>query len=229
MTEANDTPKLVNDNVLCEACAGIIPEGVARRKKGRLRYHLDCGSKDLPQEPQPQPEIRKFASGAVRSKDVDAFAFHLMSPIALKRYAKVCKEGSVKYAPMNWEKGLPIDDILNHAINHLLQYLMGDDSEDHLGHALWNVAAAVHSDEMWPDLNREFKGLIERFRAGGPRSAQPQESLAAALVERALSPSTHHCDMCDGGGLPAVPCILYANQWVCKLCKPAQWAALGLL
>lgn len=42
-------------------------------------------------------------------------------------------EGAQKYGDRNWE-GLPIDNVLNHAIRHIYLYLEGDRSEDHLGH-----------------------------------------------------------------------------------------------
>jgi len=97
--------------------------------------------------------MRKFPSGAIRSKDADNVRYDLISPIAMRRLAEVCAEGAHKYGDFNWEKGMPIIDLLNHGLRHLLRYLAGDRSEDHLGHALWNVAAAVHSEECWPELN----------------------------------------------------------------------------
>lgn len=48
---------------------------------------------------------------------------------------------------------MPVHDILNHAIAHLYQYLSGDRTEDHLAHAAWNCFAAMHSEEVWPNLN----------------------------------------------------------------------------
>jgi len=96
---------------------------------------------------------RQFATGAVRSPDADGERYDLISPIALRRQAEVCAEGAHKYGDFNWEKGMPIADLLNHGLRHLFLYLAGDRDEDHLGHALWNVAAAIHSEELWPELN----------------------------------------------------------------------------
>ena len=64
-----------------------------------------------------------------------------------------CHEGAVKYDDFNWEHGFPVHDLLNHAIRHLLLDLQGDTTEDHLGHASWNLFAAIHSHELWPHLN----------------------------------------------------------------------------
>jgi hypothetical protein len=95
----------------------------------------------------------KFGTGAVRSDTVEAFRYDLVSPIGLREVARTCAEGAAKYGDWNWEKGMPVHDLLNHAIAHLYQFLSGDRNEPHLGHAAWNVLAAIHSQEMWPHLN----------------------------------------------------------------------------
>lgn len=95
----------------------------------------------------------QFDTGAVRSKDANGTRFDLLSPIGLRRYAEAMAEGSEKYGDFNWEKGMPVHDLLNHCLRHLNLYLSGDRSEDHLGHAAWNIMAACHSEEKWPELN----------------------------------------------------------------------------
>lgn len=96
---------------------------------------------------------REFETGAVRSGDAEDFRFDLISPIGLSAVARACKEGAVKYGDFNWEKGMPVNDLLNHAIRHIYMYLGGDRSEEHLGHAAWGLLAAIHSEELWPELN----------------------------------------------------------------------------
>lgn len=95
----------------------------------------------------------EFISGAVRSSDAAGTRYDLLSPIGLRRIAETAKEGADKYDDFNWEKGMPIHDLLNHAIKHIYQYLEGDRSEDHLAHAGWGLLAACHSEESWPELN----------------------------------------------------------------------------
>jgi hypothetical protein len=95
----------------------------------------------------------KFGTGAVRSDTVEAFRYDLISPIGLREVARTCAEGAQKYGDWNWEKGMPVGDLLNHALAHVYTYLSGDRSEPHLGHAAWNLLAAIHSDELWPRLN----------------------------------------------------------------------------
>ncbi len=95
----------------------------------------------------------KFGTGAVRSDTVEAFRYDLVSPIGLREVARACAEGAVRYSDYNWEQGMPVHDLLNHAIAHIYQFLSGDRSEPHLGHAGWNLLAAIHSHELWPHLN----------------------------------------------------------------------------
>ena len=105
----------------------------------------------------PPQEFQAFSTGAVRSADRAKQRYDLVSPIGLRRVAETCHEGAEKYSDFNWEKGMPVNDILNHAIAHLYQYLSGDRSEDHLAHAAWNCLAAMHSEELWPHLNTNLR------------------------------------------------------------------------
>lgn len=55
-------------------------------------------------------------------------------------------EGAEKYGTNNWEKGFPVNCILNHALAHILNHLAGDRSEDHLGHAAANLLMAIDTE-----------------------------------------------------------------------------------
>lgn len=100
----------------------------------------------------------QYATGAVRSDDREEVRYDLISPIGLRRVAEACHEGAQKYGDFNWEKGMPVADLLNHAIAHVYAFLAGDQAEDHLGHAAWNLLAACHSQEQWPWLNGQLRG-----------------------------------------------------------------------
>ncbi len=100
-----------------------------------------------------------FSTGAVRGTDANGTRYDLITPIGLKAVASAYAEGVAKYGAYSCEKGIPILDLLNHAIRHIYLFLEGDRTEDHLGHAGWNVLMAKHSDVMWPDLNaRTLRG-----------------------------------------------------------------------
>lgn len=102
--------------------------------------------------PAQTTDLHTFPSGATRSKDADDVRFDLISPIGLRRLAETYKEGSVKYSPRQWEKGIPASDLLNHAVRHVYLYLSGDRSEDHLAHAAWGLFATMHFEELKPEM-----------------------------------------------------------------------------
>lgn len=95
----------------------------------------------------------RYHSGAVRSSDAEGTRYDLISPIGLAAVAAACAEGAAKYGDYNWEKGMPANDMINHALRHIYLFLSGDRCEDHLGHAAWNLMGAIHSLEVWPSLN----------------------------------------------------------------------------
>lgn len=99
----------------------------------------------------------QYATGAIRSSDAEATRYDLISPIGLEAVARACAEGAAKYSDYNWERGMPVSDLLNHALRHVYQYLSGDRSEDHLGHAAWGLLGAIHSEAMWPHLNDKLR------------------------------------------------------------------------
>lgn len=84
---------------------------------------------------------------------VSSIRYDLIPPKGVEAVAAACAEGAARYGDWNWEAGMPAADILNHALRHVYKFLDGDRSEDHLGHAAWNFMAAIHSLELWPELN----------------------------------------------------------------------------
>jgi hypothetical protein len=97
--------------------------------------------------------IVEYETGARRSSDAEEFRYDLISPVGLAAVARACQEGADKYGDYNWEKGMRANVMLNHALRHIYEFLSGDRQEDHLGHAAWNLISAIHSLEVWPDLN----------------------------------------------------------------------------
>ena len=102
-------------------------------------------------------KVVEYETGSVRSSEAEGYRYDLISPIGLAAVARTCHEGAEKYGPHNWELGQPVSDILNHAIKHIYQYLAGDRSEDHLGHAAWNLLAAIHTTELHPELCSDLR------------------------------------------------------------------------
>ena len=129
-------------------------------------------------------QLQEFNTGAVRCKLEERW--DLITPIGLRRVAETCHEGMVKYGAFNWEKGMPIGDLLNHAIKHAYMYLSGDRSEDHLGHAAWGFLAACHMEELRQDLDHQLRS------APLVRVAPKQEA-----TKQAHSCDIPGCAVCD--------------------------------
>ena len=105
--------------------------------------------KDLEERPA---NLKEFTSGAVRCNAVAGSdkpcRYDLISTVGLRRLAETYGEGSIKYGDRNWEKGIPISDLMNHLIAHINHYNSGDRSEDHLAHATWGLFALMHFEEI---------------------------------------------------------------------------------
>jgi len=94
-----------------------------------------------------------FETGAERCKDVAGSLdkpcrYDLISHVALRRLAETYAEGAEKYGAGNWRKGIPMENLMNHALAHLVAYSGGDRNEDHLAHAVWNLATMMHFEEL---------------------------------------------------------------------------------
>ena len=96
--------------------------------------------------------MNTFETGAKRNNDADDVRYDLISPHVLESLARTHAEGAKKYGDNNWQKGLPSSDLLNRVYRHLNLWRLGDISEDHLGHALWNLGAIVHFLREKPEL-----------------------------------------------------------------------------
>lgn len=94
-----------------------------------------------------QQEKTVFETGANRAPNQEQVRYDLISPIMLRRLAETCYEGAEKYGVGNAHKGIPPSNLLNHAIAHIEKWRIGDVSEDHLAHAIWNLSMIMHFDE----------------------------------------------------------------------------------
>lgn len=69
-------------------------------------------------------------------------SFMLIDPFALWRLAEILYHGADSHGVDNWRK-IPIEDHLDHAIAHIVQWCAGDRQDDHLGHAFCRMMMAV--------------------------------------------------------------------------------------
>ena len=108
--------------------------------------------RDLPPKPAEPAETRTHDTGAIRSTDADDYAFYCAPVLGIMRMGKTCRAGADKYAPFNWHKGFKASVLYDHAMRHMLLWASGDRSEDHLGHAAWNLHVIMDQEE---------RGLVE--------------------------------------------------------------------
>lgn len=97
-------------------------------------------------------DFHQFSTGAKRGTEHADCDLSLIPPEAIRAWGRAFAEGKKKYGAHNWLKGFPQMSVINHALQHIFSYLEGDRTEDHLGHALWNIGTAIHQDKFRPDL-----------------------------------------------------------------------------
>lgn len=95
---------------------------------------------------------RLYLTGAVRDRQYGKGRCDLLPAAALLRLSKHYEAGAIKYTDRNWEKGIPISDMIDSGLRHILKYLDGWDDEDHLAAAAWNILGAMWMEEKKPEL-----------------------------------------------------------------------------
>jgi hypothetical protein len=76
----------------------------------------------------------------------DDYRPDLLPEIALERLAMLLGRGAKKYGDRNWELGIPVDVFAASALRHMMQWLLGDTTEDHAAAVLFNIAAAMTTE-----------------------------------------------------------------------------------
>jgi len=105
----------------------------------------------------------QYETGAVRDAGSNKGRFDLLPVNALKRLAQLYERGAVKYAARNWEKGIPVERMFDSAIRHVFQALSGDQSEDHLAGAAWNILGIMEYEERRKLGMAEYESLFEKM------------------------------------------------------------------
>ena len=93
-------------------------------------------------------ERQEFSTGAVRDSASDKPALVLISPWFLWDLGFWLKRGATKYAPRNWEQGMPFSRVLGSLEDHVQQYKMRDAAEDHLSAIACNAMFLKHYEHM---------------------------------------------------------------------------------
>lgn len=91
---------------------------------------------------------RAFPTGARRDGSAGKGRFDLLPLSALTRVAQHFEKGAAVYGENNWKLGMPIKSVLlDSAIRHLYKAVDGQEDEDHLAAAAWNVLCAIEIQE----------------------------------------------------------------------------------
>jgi hypothetical protein len=96
-----------------------------------------------------QPDVPTEINETGGRQSSTPYAFHFLPPHALFAAAEVAKYGAEKYGETllnrNYKRISP-EEHVNHAIQHLFAYLAGDESDDHLSHAILRAMFAYEVD-----------------------------------------------------------------------------------
>lgn len=123
------------------------------------------------------PQRTTFSTGAERGIDKQS-RLALIPLEALEAMGEALAEGEVKYGRDNWIKGIPMTNLLEHAIRHCYAYLRGHTTENDIGHALWNLMAAAYFMKNRPDL--DDRPQYHKF--GVPATWQPNSDTMPSPV-----------------------------------------------
>lgn len=67
---------------------------------------------------------------------------------ALYLVSRIYEDGNRGRGWRNWENGMPIADLLDSALRHINQHIVGDRNERHLPQAVWNLLNAIQTS-IW--------------------------------------------------------------------------------
>lgn len=93
-------------------------------------------------------ERRTFETGAQRDRGALKPRPDLISPYALERLGMLLARGAEKYEARNWERGMPVSVFAESLFRHLMQYMQGDRTEDHLAAIMFNAQGIIHFEEL---------------------------------------------------------------------------------
>lgn len=88
-------------------------------------------------------ERTTFSTGAVRDMHEGKGRMDLLPWAAIIEVSKHCENGAKKYGEHNVNRVIPTHSLLDSAMRHAAKYLDGQNDEDHLLAAAWNLLRAV--------------------------------------------------------------------------------------
>lgn len=107
----------------------------------------------------PDVPVVKNEQGGIQSST--PYGFHLLPASAVFAAAETAKYGADKYGETfehrNYIK-IPVEDHINHCLQHLYAYLAGDEQDDHLAHAIVRAMFAYDTDRRRSECDDKKEG-----------------------------------------------------------------------
>jgi hypothetical protein len=131
-------------------------EEIERRSQTPLRIDARDLEGNILSSPMSAPAMlqdsgkrKEYESGAMRDRPGGKGRYDQLQWMGLHRVALVLEKANIKYGDArNYEKGMPIHEYIDSAVRHIGQYVNGEDDEDHLAQATWNLLSALQTEEL---------------------------------------------------------------------------------
>ena len=94
--------------------------------------------------------------------------------------SKHCEAGAAKYGERNIDQGSPLHSLLSSGGRHLAKYIQGEQDEDHLVAACWNLMWALQQRTTHPELNN--LPWSEYYVPVGPKQTEQDNSSSERVV-----------------------------------------------
>jgi hypothetical protein len=131
------------------------------------KWYEDLFGKEETTHIRDSGERREFATGAVRDMAEGKGDMVSIPWEAILRLSKHYEAGAKKYARWNFRKGIPVSSFIDSALRHLAKYQCGEDDEDHLSAAAFNVLGAMLMENTVPEMQdlpaRDGKNTFNYF------------------------------------------------------------------
>lgn len=114
------------------------------------------------------------STGFVRDIQDDKGRMDLLPWYAIMDLSRHCEAGAIKYGERNIDKGAPLHSLLSSGGRHLAKYIQGEQDEDHLVAACWNLMWALQQRTTHPELNN--LPWSEYYVPVGPRKAEKKQT-----------------------------------------------------
>lgn len=129
-------------NIFCPDCCREIGWGGFQRLE-ILEKSVDKSKTAVVGGIKDSGERTTFSTGAQRDMHGGKGRMDLLPWAAIIEVSKHCEAGALKYGTHNVDKGIPTSSLMDSAMRHAAKYLDGQEDEDHLLQAAWNLLWAI--------------------------------------------------------------------------------------